>query len=53
MWLAPLIERQTTESIDLAGRITIEVHTANFRSIRGYTVVAALCDEITFWRSER
>ena len=50
--LAHLIERQTAESIDLAGRITIEVHTTSFRSIRGYTVVAALCDEIAFWRSE-
>ena len=30
--------------------ITIEVHTASFRTVRGYTVVAGLCDEMAFWR---
>ena len=32
--------------------ITIEIHTASFRSVRGYTVVAALLDEVGFWRNE-
>ena len=31
---------------------SIEVHTASFRTVRGYTVCAALLDEIAFWRSE-
>ena len=50
--LAALIERQDSESIDLNNRISIEITTASYRTIRGYTVVAALCDEIAFWRSE-
>ena len=50
--LASLIERKTAEEIDLSNGITIEVHTANFRSVRGYSVVAAVLDEIAFWRSE-
>ena len=29
--------------------IVIEVHTASYRSVRGYTVVAALLDEIAYW----
>ena len=33
--LAALIERATNETIDLAGYIPIEVHTARFRTIRG------------------
>jgi hypothetical protein len=33
-------------------RVTIEIHTASFRSTRGYTVVAALCDELAFWPSD-
>jgi hypothetical protein len=50
--LASMIERQDSESIDLNNRVSIEITTASYRTIRGYTVVAALCDEISFWRSE-
>lgn len=50
--LATMIERQDSESIDLNNRVSIEITTASYRTIRGYTVVAALCDEIAFWRSE-
>lgn len=50
--LARLVEGRTRDSITLANRIIIEVHTASFRAVRGYTVVAAICDEIAFWRSE-
>ena len=47
-----MVERRTAESVDLDNRVSIEVHTCSFRSVRGYTVVAALLDEIAFWRSE-
>ena len=50
--LAPLVERQTEDVIDLTNGVTIEITTASFRSIRGYTVIAALCDEIAFWRTD-
>ena len=50
--LAALIERETAEAIDLANGISIEITTASFRTIRGPTVIAALLDEIAFWRSE-
>jgi len=33
-------------------RVAIEIFTASFRATRGYTVVAALCDEVAFWRSD-
>ncbi len=42
----------TRESFDLTNRITIEVGTASFRSVRGYTVVAGLLDELAFWRTD-
>jgi hypothetical protein len=32
--------------------LAIEIATASFRTIRGATVVAALCDELAFWRTE-
>ena len=50
--LARLIERETAESFDLSNAVTIEIQTASFRGTRGYTLVAALCDEIAFWRSD-
>ena len=50
--LRQLIEAQTAESITLRNRVVIEVHTASFRSTRGYSLIAALCDEIAFWPSD-
>jgi hypothetical protein len=47
--LARTVEMQGQEAIHLANRVSIEVHTASFRSTRGYTIVAALCDEISVW----
>jgi len=46
------IENVTRESIALKHRIIIEVHTASFRTTRGYTIVAALCDEIAYWPTD-
>jgi len=50
--LALHVERTTAETVDLVGSISIEVHTASFRSIRGRTVICGLCDELAFWNSE-
>lgn len=50
--LEQLITREDKESIELANRTVIEVGTASFRSTRGYTLAAVICDEIAFWRSE-
>ena len=50
--LAQLIEAERQEGIDLSNRLTIEVHSASFRTTRGYTIVAALLDELAFWRSD-
>jgi hypothetical protein len=50
--MLPLVQRVTQESIDLVGGISIEVHTCNYRSVRGRTIVAALLDEVAFWQSE-
>jgi phage terminase large subunit-like protein len=50
--LAKLVESRTAETITLQNRIVIEVHTASWRTLRGYTLVAAVCDEIAFWRTD-
>jgi hypothetical protein len=46
--LAALVEGTTKDAIQLTNGIDIEVHTASFRSIRGYTVVAAILEEAGF-----
>lgn len=50
--LRRMVERETAESFDLARRVTIEVATASYRTIRGYTLAAAILDEIAFWPSD-
>jgi hypothetical protein len=52
LMLSALVANRTAESVELTNGVTIEVHTASFRSIRGYTVVAAVLDEVAFWRSD-
>lgn len=50
--LTRLISRETAEGFDLSNSVSIEVATCSFRSVRGYTLVAALLDEVAFWRAE-
>lgn len=50
--LSKLVEAERAESVDLKNRVTIQVATCSYRSIRGFTVVACIADEIAFWRSE-
>ena len=47
-----MIERESSDSFDLTNDITIEVNSASYKSVRGYTVVAALLDELAFWPSD-
>ncbi len=47
--LGGIVKRETNELLELHNGITIEITTANFKTIRGRTVVAALADELAFW----
>ena len=50
--LSDFVENWTKEVLELKNNINVEVHTATYRGIRGYAVIAALFDEIAFFRSE-
>lgn len=50
--LQALAVRRRKESLELSTCVHIEVHTASYRTVRGYTILAALLDEVAFWRSE-
>lgn len=42
----------TQDTIRLSNRVDIVVTPASFRTVRGPTLVAAVCDEIAFWHLE-
>ena len=50
--LKRMIERETAEAFDLSNKITIEVATASFKTVRGYTICAGLLDELAFWPTD-
>jgi hypothetical protein len=50
--LKELVINETADTIALSTGTDIEVCPANFRTLRGRTAVAVICDEIAFWRNE-
>jgi len=50
--LAPLVKRTTHDSIELTNNIALEITTADRRRVRGRTVICAILDEVSHWRSE-
>ena len=50
--LSGLVERETLDTLELRNLVSIEIQTASWKTIRGRTVVAALCDELAFWSDE-
>lgn len=53
---SPVLRQQVevvkAEEIILKNNIVIGVHTSSFRTIRGRTVIAAVFDEVAYWRDE-
>jgi hypothetical protein len=50
--LKQTIETERLDGLDLSNKVTVEVHTRSFRSVRGYSCVACLADEMAFWFGE-
>ena len=47
--LSQMVAGRTAESIALKNGISIEVHTSDYRAVRGPTIVCCICDELAFW----
>jgi hypothetical protein len=51
-FLTKLIEKETTEELWLRNDVVIAIKTSSFRSVRGYTIAAAILEELCFWRGD-
>lgn len=51
--LGEMVENLTSDVISLSTSVDIEVRPANMNTVRSGTAVAALCDEVAFWKSDR
>jgi hypothetical protein len=47
--LQSLITRQTQDSLTFAHGVRLHTGVSSYKKLRGYSVAAALCDEIAFW----
>jgi len=47
-----MVANRLKEAIELKNGVRIEVHTANFRTVRGYTAIGCIIDEAAFLRSD-
>jgi hypothetical protein len=50
--LAPLVERESEDGIELSNGVEIVVATNSYRSVRGRSIIVAIFDETAFWQSE-
>jgi hypothetical protein len=50
--LKRLVTNQTADSLTLSTRVCISVMPANWRTVRGGTAIAIICDEVATWRSD-
>jgi hypothetical protein len=47
-----LVKKILVDEIELTNGITIAIKPASFRTLRGYTVLCAILEELSFWRFE-
>ncbi|MCC5982707.1 MAG: hypothetical protein JJU26_13420 [Oceanicaulis sp.] len=50
--LASMVEKASTEGVELSNGVSIEVATNSHRAVRGRTMLAAILDECAFYRDE-
>lgn len=50
--LSAMVVKRNTESIDLNNKVSIQVATNSFKSVRGRTSIATLMDECAFYKDE-
>lgn len=47
-----MVKKELVWQIELTNNVNIAVKTCNFKTVRGYTVLTAICEELAFWRDD-
>lgn len=50
--LKSMVLKMTSEAIHFTNNTVVEIHTASYRSVRGYSVIFCILDELAFFRDE-
>lgn len=50
--LAPLVAKETEETIELDNRTEVIVSANSYKAVRGRAIIVAIFDEVAFWRDE-
>ena len=50
--LRGLLVNATSDELELVNNVVVRIKSASFRGIRGFTLLCAICDEISFWMLE-
>lgn len=50
--LRAMVENETAERIEFTNGSVVEIHTSNFKSVRGYSAAAVIADEVAFWPAD-
>ena len=50
--LAAMVERETDDGFELANCVDVRIMTADYRSVRGATILACVLDEVAHWKGE-
>jgi len=50
--LRKMVKARLRESIELSNGISLQVHTSSYKSVRGYSCVCCIADELAFWQDD-
>jgi hypothetical protein len=50
--LRKMVKARLRESIELSNGVSLQVHTSSYKSVRGYSCVCCICDELAFWQDD-
>lgn len=51
-YLRPMIKKETADGLELSNRVAVTILSGDYRSVRGFSAVCVLVDEVAFFQSE-